>query len=160
MRCARHPSAETYVRCSKCDTPICGDCMVTGPVGIRCRECGRAHESPLFKPKPAGLLRAGGLGIATGLALGWLMKIILFAGPAAIGYLIGEVVLRAGGRKRGRLMELTAGASAALSAIVWVTPWWLLLTRGLLGFLSWPALYMLIAAFLAVACAVGRVRYL
>jgi membrane associated rhomboid family serine protease len=37
--CYRHPRVETGVRCSDCGRPICTDCMVFGPVGIRCPEC-------------------------------------------------------------------------------------------------------------------------
>src|SRR5262245_15871780 len=34
--CYRHPNRETAVSCSECDRPICPDCMVFAPVGIRC----------------------------------------------------------------------------------------------------------------------------
>lgn len=37
--CYRHPRVETAVSCSECGRPICPDCMVFGPVGIRCPEC-------------------------------------------------------------------------------------------------------------------------
>lgn len=37
--CYRHPRVETAVSCSDCGRPICPDCMVFGPVGIRCPEC-------------------------------------------------------------------------------------------------------------------------
>ena len=36
MHCYRHPNRETYVSCSECGRGICPDCMVFGPVGIRC----------------------------------------------------------------------------------------------------------------------------
>jgi membrane associated rhomboid family serine protease len=36
MFCYRHPDRETGVRCSECGRPICPDCMVFAPVGIRC----------------------------------------------------------------------------------------------------------------------------
>ncbi len=39
MVCYRHPKNETAVTCSECERPICTDCMVFGPVGIRCPEC-------------------------------------------------------------------------------------------------------------------------
>jgi membrane associated rhomboid family serine protease len=37
--CYRHPRVETAVSCSECGRPICPDCMIFGPVGIRCPEC-------------------------------------------------------------------------------------------------------------------------
>jgi membrane associated rhomboid family serine protease len=36
MFCYRHPDRETGVTCSECGRPICPDCMVFAPVGIRC----------------------------------------------------------------------------------------------------------------------------
>src|SRR5688500_18613604 len=36
MTCYRHPDRETGVSCSECGRGICPDCMVFGPVGIRC----------------------------------------------------------------------------------------------------------------------------
>jgi membrane associated rhomboid family serine protease len=36
MYCYRHPDRETGVTCSECGRPICPDCMVFAPVGIRC----------------------------------------------------------------------------------------------------------------------------
>src|SRR5690606_37206831 len=37
--CYRHPSRETGVSCSSCGRPICTDCMIATPVGMRCPEC-------------------------------------------------------------------------------------------------------------------------
>jgi membrane associated rhomboid family serine protease len=37
--CYRHPQRETYVRCTRCDRPICPDCMNEASVGHQCPEC-------------------------------------------------------------------------------------------------------------------------
>ncbi|HET8683298.1 MAG TPA: rhomboid family intramembrane serine protease [Micromonosporaceae bacterium] len=47
--CYRHPSRETYVRCTRCDRPICPDCMRDAAVGHQCPECvaeGRRSTRP------------------------------------------------------------------------------------------------------------------
>ena len=38
--CYRHSDRETGVRCARCGRPICAECMVSTPVGVRCPECG------------------------------------------------------------------------------------------------------------------------
>ncbi len=35
-RCYRHPMRETLVRCTRCDRPICPDCMRPASVGFHC----------------------------------------------------------------------------------------------------------------------------
>src|SRR5207253_825925 len=47
--CYRHPGRETYVRCTRCDRPICPDCMTEASVGHQCPECvaqGRRTTAP------------------------------------------------------------------------------------------------------------------
>ncbi|MFC0533005.1 rhomboid family intramembrane serine protease [Phytohabitans kaempferiae] len=47
--CYRHPSKETYVRCVRCERPICPDCMQAASVGHQCPDCvaeGRRTQRP------------------------------------------------------------------------------------------------------------------
>ncbi len=37
--CYRHADRETHIRCSRCDKPICPDCMVSAAVGFQCPDC-------------------------------------------------------------------------------------------------------------------------
>ncbi|MGV9389362.1 rhomboid family intramembrane serine protease [Streptomyces olivaceus] len=50
--CYRHPDRETGIRCTRCERPICPDCMVNASVGFHCPDCaaGRTGGSG---PSPA-----------------------------------------------------------------------------------------------------------
>ncbi|WP_028655874.1 rhomboid family intramembrane serine protease [Nocardioides sp. J54] len=37
--CYRHPDRETWVRCQRCERPICPDCMNDAAVGFQCPSC-------------------------------------------------------------------------------------------------------------------------
>ena len=120
--CYRHPDRETYVRCGRCDRPICSRCAMQGPVGMRCKVCGTPPRSPLHTLTPAqfGAGTAVSLGAGTvagfvGLQLGFLFAICI--GPI-IGGLLGEAVMRATGYKRGPLMWLLVGAGIVLGVLV------------------------------------------
>jgi hypothetical protein len=108
--CYRHPGRETYVRCGRCDQPICTGCAMQGPVGLRCKHCGMPPRDPLTAFGPAELavgaaaaIGAGTLAGLIGLQIGFFFSLCI--GPI-IGGLIGEAVMRATGYKRGPIMRL------------------------------------------------------
>jgi hypothetical protein len=121
LYCYRHPDRETWVRCGRCDQPICTGCAMQGPVGLRCKTCGKPSRDALTSLKPSqigiGFAVALGLGAAAGwigAQLGFLMIVLGFFA----GTLIAEVIDRSIGIKRGPRIAAVAVAGIALGGLI------------------------------------------
>lgn len=49
--CYRHTDRPTYVRCTRCERPICGDCMRSAAVGHQCVQCVDAGAKTIRQPR-------------------------------------------------------------------------------------------------------------
>jgi hypothetical protein len=105
--CYRHPDRETWVRCGRCDRPICPKCAMQGPVGLRCKQCGKPAFDPLTSFTPLQVILGVGAALGSGLVAGYLAGRIGFF-SVLVGYfaggIIAEIVSRVTGYKRGPVM--------------------------------------------------------
>ncbi len=126
VTCHWHPTVATRLSCGQCQRAICTECMVQVPVGIRCRECGRAQPLPTFDVRPANYARAVAVAAAIAIAaivlnvvlvrlLGGLTFILM---PLAVGYVSGVLISKAVNLKRGRGLMYIAGATVVVSVLV------------------------------------------
>ncbi|GHJ57383.1 rhomboid family intramembrane serine protease [Nonomuraea sp. TT08I-71] len=80
--CYRHPDRETYVRCTRCDRPICPECMRDASVGHQCPECvseGRRSVRPARTAFGGGAAGRQGYVTKTLIALNVLVMILSIA---------------------------------------------------------------------------------
>ena len=157
--CAEHEERPTNIRCSRCEKPVCPECMVQAPVGIRCREHGQPTKLPTYDVSTGFIVRgvaAGvGIGVLGGLILGLAGALTnLFFIPYAftltmvgLGYLVGEGISRATNRKRGQPLIVAAVVGVVLAFVVVVAFTGLQLN-----------LFDLIALAIALFLAIQRVR--
>lgn len=132
--CYRHPDRETRVACSNCGRPICPDCMIPTPVGMRCPECAREktqvrrlQSGPSRQTTPATFALIG-------------LCLAAFVGEIATGF--GASTLQNG------FSRLTAEGAMSASAVA-DGQWWRIVTNGFLHYgvfhlaLNMIALYFL-----------------
>jgi membrane associated rhomboid family serine protease len=96
--CYRHPARETYLRCSRCDRPICPDCMTDAAVGHHCPECAREGRRTQRQARtPFGGTLAGQHGHVTKTLIG------INVAVAVLALIIGGVRALGGGAWGGLL---------------------------------------------------------
>ena len=128
LYCYRHPDRETWVRCGRCDRPICTKCAMLGPVGMRCKQCGKLKHDPLTSFTPVQLALASGVALGGGLVGGVIAAqigfFLILLGPL-IGGFITEAVFRVVGFKHGPVVQAIVYGGIALGALGGVAyTWW------------------------------------
>ena len=151
--CYWHPDAETGLSCSRCGKHICPQCMVPAPVGIRCKECGRAVRMPTYDVRPTYYARAIGAAAVVAIGggiIGAVLLELLRGFPflpsliaIGVGYAAGELISLAVNRKRSKGLAWLAGGSVVLALLIsWIAIGF--------GFNIWGLLFIILGVFLAV----------
>ena len=120
LRCYRHPERETYISCGRCERPICTRCAMQGPVGFRCRQCGKPSFDPLTSLTPGQLAVGGGIALAGGVVSGLAGAVGFFGLCAAlfIGGAAAEAIRRTVGYKQGPMVSVLVFGGLLLGAVV------------------------------------------
>ena len=134
--------------------------MVQAPVGIRCKECGKAVRMPTYDVKPTFYARAVGVAVVVAI-VGTVLWVVLSAvvglflssiAAIGVGYGAGELISLSVNRKRSMGLAWLAGGSVVAAFLIH----WIVLRSvvGPFGFSVWGLLFVVIG----VAMAVKRVR--
>ena len=123
-RCAAHPGVETYLRCGRCETPICPRCLVMTPVGARCRGCARLKKLPMFVVGPLDYIRGAAAGVGAAVVGAALLAFIPGLGffgfilMLGLGYAAGQATAAATNRKRGAGLALVAALAVPIGLVL------------------------------------------
>jgi hypothetical protein len=104
LYCVNHPDTQTYLRCGKCEKPICARCRVSTPVGFRCYECANIQVLPTYAIRGDVYIRAGVAGFIAAAITGVLMGLFPgfeFWAALVMGIAVPEAVAMAANQKRG-----------------------------------------------------------
>lgn len=175
--CVNHPERQTLLRCNKCGKPICPECAIRHPVGLRCRECAQLRRIPTYdlSSRHYVVALAAGLpsaivGVILGGILGRFLLIPFIGGfmpwiiAFTVGLLTAEAISRAAGYKRGIGLQVVA-AICLVSGYFIGHPLALLASSYLMvgrisivPFWAWLNFHTIIYLLLAILAAVGRLR--
>ncbi len=126
MYCVNHPERETLLRCGKCGQPICTECAVRHPVGLRCPQCAKLKKVPIYDVPATYYLRALVAGTVVSLLCAVVAEILPLFVPVMFlsfllamvaGAIVGEATSRAAEYKRGRGLQIVAAVSVVAGSI-------------------------------------------
>ncbi|MDD9377542.1 rhomboid family intramembrane serine protease [Streptomyces sp. ZAF1911] len=155
--CYRHPDRETGISCTRCERPICPDCMISASVGFQCPECvrggsGTGHGRAANAPRTiAGGVVAADPYLVTKILIGINVAVFL-AGHLFPGLAIQLELL-------GRYRELVGGPLEGVST----GEYYRLLSSAFLHTALWHIFSNMLALWFIggpLEQALGRARYL
>ena len=162
--CYRHPDRETWIRCTRCDRPICPDDMVSASVGFQCPDDARAGARSVREARTTyGGRVSGNALLVTQVLIG--LNVLVFVatalGGTSLGFGGGQSPLYA----RLALQPLAVDYGGSIGVVPGVADgqYWRLLTATFLHFgFAHVLLNMLALLSLGPVLeqALGRVRFL
>lgn len=118
--CVNHPDRETYLRCNRCNRPICSQCAVLTPTGYRCRDCVRGQQRVFETAQSLDYILAGGIALVISFLGSYIAPVMqfftIFVAPI-VGMIAAEIVRRVTHRRRSRLLFQLAAAGAVLGGL-------------------------------------------
>lgn len=118
--CTNHKDRETLRICGRCERPFCPDCLISTPVGGRCRECARPAKharmvvEPWRWPLVALVAFLGGVvGGAVFHAASWFFIIIALAA----GQIMAGAILPVAGRRPGRALAVVSAVFIVIGVL-------------------------------------------
>ena len=119
--CSYHPKVQTGLRCSRCGKPICPQCAVRTPVGLRCPDCAGVRGLPTYRTDATVLLRAVGAGLLVALGTAVLWRFLpdwTFYLSLLLGFGVVETMSWVAKHKRGTDLQIAAMTVIALGLIL------------------------------------------
>ncbi|AOT59864.1 rhomboid family intramembrane serine protease [Streptomyces rubrolavendulae] len=156
--CYRHPGVETGIRCTRCERPICPDCMVGASVGFQCPDCvrggsGTGHAPGVSRPRnvAGGAIASGDQQLVTKVLIG--INVAVFLAGLFVSGLVD------------RLVMIGLAFDPELARVVGVADgeWYRLLTAAFLHQEVWHIAFNMFGLWVLggpLEAALGRVRYL
>ncbi|MGW2560659.1 rhomboid family intramembrane serine protease [Streptomyces sp. NPDC001514] len=96
--CYRHPGRGTGISCTRCERPICPECMVSASVGFQCPDCvrtgsGAGHAPAASRPRTiaGGAVESGDPRLVTKILLG--INIAVFLAAVSADTLVNQLDL-------------------------------------------------------------------
>jgi membrane associated rhomboid family serine protease len=107
--CYRHPDRQTYVRCTRCQRPICPECMRSAAVGHQCVDCVAAAAASVPRVRTAfGGVQRSGPPVVTYTLIA--VNVVMFVLDLASSGLKRELVLWAPAVAAGEYYRLVSSA--------------------------------------------------
>ncbi|MEU3773017.1 rhomboid family intramembrane serine protease [Streptomyces sp. NPDC032472] len=155
--CYRHPDRDTGIRCTRCERPICPECMISASVGFQCPDCVREGSGTGRGPAVHAPRTLAGAPVAADPHLVTKILIGINAALFLVGLLVPPLVVQL--ELLGRYVEYLGGPVGGVST----GQYYRLLTSVFLHAEWWHIAGNMLALWVIggpLEAALGRLRYL